>query len=145
MRMKVLKFRPELLAKMLSSDSSLGASLSGDAKLIDIGLDEETHEVLAVFEITGNGQQEPEFAERKDGQCKSIAKIGACRFSEDIKNRFAPQHRNALSFGVESGVLLARPIQPLGYDWSEINDFVIGLGGRWIMDESTGHWEIPLL
>ncbi len=145
MRLKVLKFRPELLAELLKKEFLLKVNVSDDAELVELGMDEESHEVLAVFKIKNSNNHEVESPVKIREQCTSIAKIGACRFFEDVKDRFAPEHRKVLSFDVKSGILFAKPVQALGYDWSEINNFVLDLGGRWVMDESSGHWESPLL
>ncbi len=142
MKVKVLTFSPELLAELLRTDAILNAGIPSNAELVDLKLDLASNEVSAVFRTSNI---DVENASKNETPCKALSRIGECTILESLKNKFAPQHRKLLTFEVESGILHARPVQALGSEWNEINDFVQNLGGRWIKDETGGYWEIFLL
>jgi hypothetical protein len=60
-----------------------------------------------------------------------------------MEKEFDSEQRKLLRFSVKGDCIIVKPIQFLKTEWDDINDTVVGLGGRWVKGDIINYWEIP--
>jgi len=168
MKMRIIKFKPELLIEAIQGKAkSFTSNLPEDLELLDVKLDLFSKEVLAVvrsdnFDSIDETYPIPEFkvsftekAEQESRPTVGIKpqskvtppKIYSSQTSRDIRDveeEFNPAQRELLSFTIDGDFVLVKPIQYLKEEWNEINDVVRSLGGKWVKGDFSSYWAIPL-
>jgi len=171
MKIRIIKFTPELLVEFLKGKTtSLSSNLPSDIELLDVKLDLFSKQVLAVvrsdsFEDVAECYPIPEFTLTKTNQPKTAPKPTATfkveakpeakpsatkltppatKLTGKWENEFSPEQRKLLSFNVKGDVVVIRPVQFLKAEWEDINEVVRSLGGKWVKGDIISYWEIPV-
>ena len=61
-----------------------------------------------------------------------------------MEEEFTDEQRRLLSFSVDEGFVIVKPVKFLKAEWDDINDTVRSLGGRWVKGDIISYWEIPI-
>lgn len=164
MKLRILKLTPDFLIKLMQGkDQSKFSNLPNKVELIDIKYDLLSGKVLVVvrsddFEDIKDSYPIPEFnlsynETKNDGKLISpkpkikLLKKSETKVGKDIRsyqNEFSLQQRKLLSFKIEDGYLIVKPIKYLKKEWNEINEVVKNIGGEWIKGSIISYWKIPL-
>jgi hypothetical protein len=170
MKIRILKFTPELLIELLQGKvSNFTSNLPSDAELLDLKFDLFSKQVQAIvrsnsFEDVAESYPIPEFNLNNIAETKTTPKpiltvktepkteprIATAKTVEPSKtaikmeNEFSPDQRKVLSFTVKGDYVIVKPIQFLKAEWDDINEVVRSLGGRWVKGDIISYWEIPL-
>ena len=166
MKMRMIKIDPDFLIQTLQGKTEpFTSNLPSDIELLDLKYNLFSKKVSAIvrsdsFEDIADTYPIPEFNVaytknvKPESQPPLSTKIEAKptekpRFqtSQDVRGiekEFSPEQRELLSFTVDGDYVVVKPIQYLKAEWNEINDVVKGIGGRWIKDDITSYWEIPI-
>ena len=172
MRIRILKFTPELLMQLLQGKASaFSSNLPADAELFDLKLDLFSKQVLAVVrsdcfedvaecfpipELTLTRGAEPKAALKPTATLKTEPKLesksegakvrqspSSSKVTGKWENEFSPDQRKLLSFQVKGDCVVVKPIQFLKEEWEDINEVVRSLGGKWVKGDIISYWEIP--
>jgi hypothetical protein len=157
MKLKALKFTPELFTKLLLQEPSLSGNLPKDIELIELKLDLLSNQIIAVVRSDQFGndasdlvnEQEPlpprgSSANKTSKQCTSVHKLTACKIADNIKQEFSRYH-HMLNFSINGKYIIPTPANDLGNDWGEIDKLVKEFGGKWIDSQTPSFWEMPIL
>jgi hypothetical protein len=166
MKMRMIKLKPDFLMQTLRGKVAPSISnLPNDVELLDIKYDLFSKQVLAIvrsdsFEDVADAYPVPEFKVTCTESSKTlfkpatISKIEAkpteksrIQANQDLKGveeEFNPEQRELLSFTVDGDYVIVKPTQYLKAEWTEINDVVKSIGGRWVKGDIVSYWEIPL-
>jgi hypothetical protein len=150
------------------------SNLPSDVELLDVKFDLFSGEVLAVvrsdsFEDVADAYPIPEFKLVYAKSAKSVKtevqpaksvvlkpkpaevakpaekpRVQADQDVRDVEEEFSPEQRELLSFSVDGDYVVIKPMEYLKAEWSEINDVVKSLGGRWVKGDIISYWEVPL-
>ena len=170
MKIRIIKFTPELLVEFLKGKTtSFSSNLPDDAELLDLKLDLFSKQVLAVVrsdsfedvaecypipESTLTKTNEPKAAPKPTATFKVEAKpepkpaatkltSPATKLTEKWESEFSPEQRKLLSFTVKGDRVVVKPVQFLKAEWEDINEVVRSLGGKWVKGDIISYWEIP--
>jgi hypothetical protein len=172
MKIRMIKLNPEFLMQALQRKAeTLASNLPSDVELLDIKFDLFSGEVLAVvrsssFEDIADAYPIPEFkvayaksVKREVQPAKNVVlkpkpavvakpaekpRVQADQDVRGVEEEFSPEQRELLSFTVDGDYVVIKPIEYLKAEWSEINDVVKSLGGRWVKGDIISYWEVPL-
>ena len=61
-----------------------------------------------------------------------------------MEKEFNQEQRKLLKFSVKDDFIILKPIQFLKTEWEDINDTVVGLGGRWVKGDIISYWVVPI-
>jgi len=150
------------------------SNLPSDVELLDVKFDLFSGEVLAVvrsgsFEDVADAYPIPEFKLVYEKTAKSVKaevqpaksvvlkpkpaevakptekpRVQADQNVTGVEEEFSPEQRELLSFSVDGDYVVIKPMEYLKAEWSEINDVVKSLGGRWVKGDIISYWEVPL-
>ena len=150
------------------------SNLPSDLELLDVKYDLLSHEVVAVvrsdsFEDVADAYPIPEFKVAHAKSAKSVKpeaqpaksvvlepkpavaakpvekpRVQADQDVRGVEDEFSPEQRELLSFTLDGDYVVIKPIEYLKAEWSEINDVVKSLGGRWVKGDIISFWEVPI-
>jgi hypothetical protein len=166
--------REFLMQALQGKAEACASNLPCDVELLDVKFDLFSGQVFAVvrsdsFEDVAEAYPIPEFKLVYEKTAKSL-KMGAqpaksvvlkpkpamvakpaekprVRADQDVRgveDEFSPEQRELLSFSVDGDYVVIKPVEYLKAEWSEINDVVKSLGGRWVKGDIISYWEVPL-
>ncbi len=173
MKIRIIKLSPETLAGLLQGKPmSFTSNLPNDVEILDVKMDLFERQILMVvrsesFEDVAEAMPIPEFALKKTGETKGVAKPAIPvakpqivsetkstiaklpvpqpnRMASKMENEFSPEQRKLLNFSVKEGVVVVKPVTFLKAEWEDINEVVRSLGGKWVKGDIISYWEIPL-
>ena len=170
MKIKTLKLTPEQLIRAIQGKAPINSNYPSDMELLDIKYDLFTKQVLAVvrsdsFEDIAESYPIPEMnmasaSVKPLTQPSLVAKVQPKpieakptiktqpqpQISQDtgqMEKEFSPEQRKLLRFTGNEDFVIVKPIQFLKTEWDDINDTIVGLGGRWVKGDIINYWEIP--
>ena len=150
------------------------SNLPSDLELLDVKYDLLSHEVVAVvrsdsFEDVADAYPIPEFKVAYAKSAKNVKpeaqpaksvilepkpavaakpvekpRVQASQEVRGVEDEFSPEQRELLSFTLDGDYVVIKPIEYLKAEWSEINDVVKSLGGRWVKGDIISFWEVPI-
>lgn len=167
MRMRMIRIDPDFLMQMLQGKAvPFTSNLPSDIELLDLKFDLFSKQVSAIirsdsfediadshpiseFKVTfaKNVKPESQPAANTKVKVKPTEKLSV-QTSQDVRGveeEFSPEQRELLSFTVDGDYVVVKPIQYLKAEWNEINAVVKSIGGRWVKDDISSYWEIPIL
>jgi hypothetical protein len=76
---------------------------------------------------------------------KTQTQMQSSQDTGQMEKEFSADQRKLLKFSVsaDGGFVIVKPTQFLKTEWDDINDTVVGLGGRWVKGDIINYWEIP--
>jgi hypothetical protein len=170
MKIRTLKLTPEQLVRAIQGKASINSNYPSDMELLDLKYDLFTKQVLAVvrsdsFEDIAESYPIPEMnmasasvkplmhpslvakVQPKPVEAKPTIKTQPQpQISQDtgqMEKEFSPEQRKLLRFTGDEDFVIVKPIQFLKTEWDDINDIIVGLGGRWVKGDIINYWEIP--
>lgn len=93
--------------------------------------------------ISSKTQPLPAASLKPESQSTKEIRIQPGSDTSEVEEEFTPKQRGLLSFTVEDENVIVKPIQFLRKEWSDINDIVKSLGGKWVKDDAGSYWAIP--
>jgi hypothetical protein len=93
--------------------------------------------------ISSETQPPPAISLQSGSQPMKEMRVQPSSDTTEVEEEFTPKQRRLLSFAVENENVIVRPIQFLRREWSDINDIVKSLGGKWVKDDAGSYWAIP--
>jgi hypothetical protein len=164
MKMRMIKLKPEFIVEVLQGNAaSFASNLPDDVELLDIKYDLFSKQVMAIvrsdsFEDVAESYPIPEFNLTHTARAKAESKPAASKTeakpieatparsygTSAVEEEFSPEQRELLSFTVDGDYVIVKPIQYLKAEWNEINDVVRSLGGKWVKDDFSSCWVIPM-
>jgi hypothetical protein len=172
MKMRTIKFSPQLLIEKLQTKTSTGAlDLPSDAELLGIKYDVFSGEVVAVIRsetyedakdaypvpeapVVGKSVVQQNLLQKAEAklfttpkpQAPTVSKVQVQpkRNTSLMEEEFSDEQRKILSFTVDGDFLVVKPVKFLKAEWDDINEVVRSLGGRWVKGDIISYWEVPL-
>ena len=166
MKIRITRIDPDFLLQMLQGKiEPFTSNLPSDIELLDLEFDLFSRRVSAIirsdsfediadtypipeFKVTYTKKVKPEShpaaSNKVEAKPTEKPRVQTSHDVRGVEEEFSPEQRELLSFTVDGDYVVVKPIQYLKAEWNEINDVVKGIGGRWVKDDITSYWEIPI-